>query len=277
MSLPSYNSILAALDAGKGQTLFWGKNSLSTGTGLPWSLWFVSGAPGTGSVAGTALDATQATKTTTGAIPFANAAGGEALRLVSLGGMAGTANAGRFMLVDRLLYYPGITISSGGSPVALTAGASIPRYTTGAGVMAFLEAAGSVTHSSGTMSLSYTNQDGTAGRTTEVVTYPTNPTQGRIAHGHGLFFPLQAGDTGIRSVQSITCSTTTSASSYTLVLCRPLGMLPIFTANACVEKDFVLQTPKFPEIKNDACLQWILWAAAGSTGYFEGEINLVSG
>jgi hypothetical protein len=277
MSLPSYNAILAALDAGKGQTTFWGKNSLSTGAGTPWSLWFQTGSPGTGSISGTALDATQATKSTTGAMPFSNAGGGDALRLVGISAMAGTALAGRFILVDRLLYYPGITISSGGSPVALTAGASIPRYTTGAGVMAFLEAAGSVTHSTGTMSLSYTNQDGTASRTTEVVTYPTNPTQGRIAHGHGPFFPLQAGDTGIRSVQSITCSTTTSASSYTLVLCRPLASIPVFTANAGIEKDLVLQTPKFPEIIDDACLQWILWAGAGSTGQFEGELNFVAG
>lgn len=276
MSLLSYDAILAALDAGAGQSIQWGKNTITTTAGFPWSLWFASGSPNTGVVTGAALTSAQASKTTGGAMPFTNAGGSDQLRLVSMSAMSNVGTLGILMLVDRLLYYPGITVGAT-SPIALTNSTTIPRYTTGAGTAVFLEVSANLTQSAGSFTMSYTNQAGTAGRTSESASYTANAIQGRLQHNHGLFAGLQNDDTGIRSVESITYTTTSSGGSMALVICKPLATIPLYTANAAVERDLVLNTPRFPEIKDDACLQWLLWAGNSSTGALAGDLFLVAG
>lgn len=276
MALVSYDSILAALDAGNGQSSFFSKNSISTGSSLPWSLWYATGAPGQGSVTGVALNSTQATKSTTGALPIVDAGGGSTLRLVSASGMSSVANQGMLVLVDRLLYYPGLQATTT-APIAMVASATIPRYTTGAGTRIFLEVSTTMTHGTGSVSMSYTNQAGTAGRTTVTTVYGSNQGQGRIQHDYGPFMGLQAGDTGVRSVESVTFSTTSSSGTMAIVICKPLMMLPLFSANAAVERDLVLNTPRFPIIVNDACLQWLIWSGASSSGIINGELAIVAG
>lgn len=63
---------------------------------------------------------------------------------------------------------------------------------------------------------SYTNSDGVAGRTTRAVNLTTQTVTGTIASTasatagcNGPFLPLQSGDSGVRSIQSVTFTSAT--------------------------------------------------------------------
>lgn len=278
MALNSYSAILAALAAGKGQTIEFGKSTFTTTANKPHTLWGATGMPGIGSYAGSASTSTAADGNTGGAMRFVNPGGGDILNLTGLGAVSnGTATPScHLLLVDRLLYYPGITPS--GALQSLTASATIPRYTTGAGTVAWCEVVGgTLTIASTTFTMTYTNQAGTGSRVSPSISVDSNPIVGRIPFAHGFFIPFQAGDTGVRSIESITFGAAGSVNTVTMVIGRVLARVPIFTQGAFVERDLVLQTPRFPEIKNDACLQFLVMAGQSSTGLVSGNVDAVAG
>lgn len=121
------------------------------------------------------------------------------------GGMDGTATT------------PQSTNLPGGSTAALT------RYTNGEGVMAGLVFWSSVGAITVTATVNYTNTAGTSGCTT-TLPFGTTGAPTRI-----IPIPLAAGDTGVRSVQSVTLSASTGAAgNFGLCLFKPLS---IFTVN----------------------------------------------
>jgi hypothetical protein len=156
------------------------------------------------------------------------------------------------------------------------------RYADGAGV----RMASIITSTSGSAPAStpvvhasdflYTNTTPTSGR---VVGAATNYTAGaaaavyagKIAHSgvaagnFAPFLPLQAGDTGVHSVQRYRLSTaytvaTTAVSA--LALLRPLATIPIVTAGVAGERNLVFQLPSLPRIYDDACIIPLFYAGA---------------
>lgn len=133
------------------------------------------------------------------------------------------------VLCDYLLYYPGLSLDVA-TTQTLTNSVSLPRYTSGVGVMAFivLTVGGSA---AGSCVLNYTNSDGTSGRTSQTVTGSlTNGIGFLIAQEatYGWMIPLQSGDIGIKSVESVTFSGSGAAGvKGALVLCRPLATISV--------------------------------------------------
>lgn len=135
---------------------------------------------------------------------------------------------------------------------------------------------------------SYTSTAGTPGRA-----FQGSPTMGaaadayatRILHSgnaagrYGAFLPLQAGDTGIRSIESFTLS---SGVAYTgsgvLALCvaEPLLDLTLPATGVWSERDLVNQLPSMPRIRDGACLAWLLFSAGATTNLspFTSSIDL---
>jgi hypothetical protein len=136
-----------------------------------------------------------------------------------------TFQSSSFILCDYLLYYPFIDGDSTETQ-ELTNSVSLPRFTSGSGVQAILVAQGSYVGNA-QVSITYTNQDGTPGRVsplfnTNTATFAaTLLTGGTIAGGSGPFIPLQSGDSGIRSVQSITFSSA-NGGICAIVLVKPI-------------------------------------------------------
>lgn len=86
---------------------------------------------------------------------------------------------------------------------------------------------------------------------------------GVAANNYGFFLPLQAGDTGIQSVQTFTLSTAyTTATTLTaaIVIVKPLGIIPIVSAGIVGERNFMTQIPSFPRIYDNACLNILQFA-----------------
>lgn len=73
--------------------------------------------------------------------------------------------------------------------------------------------AGAITNTT----MSYTNQAGTAGRTGTIGSFPATAVAGTAA-----FFQLAAGDTGIRSIQSVTLGTSYGGGAISVVVGRSI-------------------------------------------------------
>lgn len=168
-----------------------------------------------------------------------------------------------------------------------TAQVRTPRYSDGAGVQAFLVASTAGTAGAGTFQLTYTNATPTAGRTTpSTPALPTNtavsplltiPYSGTGAGKYGPFFPLAAGDTGIRNVANIIlASAGVTTGVYNLCLCKPLLTLPMTTVGVAAERDLVNQLPSLPRVYDGACLVWLIYAGAAipNNSAFYGHIDL---
>ncbi len=138
----------------------------------------------------------------------------------------------------------------------------LPRYMDGAGVqmMAVIVAAHGVTLTPFTVK--YTNQDGVSGRVTATALMSSQTVNGTIlTSGASTFWPdggpfltLQSGDTGVRSVESVTIGGAGDVGLFALVLVKPLATIGLFETTAASEKDFYLDGASLPEIKDDAYL-----------------------
>ncbi len=133
----------------------------------------------------------------------------------------------RMMLCDYLLYYPFVDTDAVGEQQDMVQTVSLPRYTDGKGVM-MMAVAQSAASTVGTFTVSYTNQDGVAGRTS-AVTYTKAVAGGgalvssttNVVAGSQPFIQLQAGDSGVRSVESVTFSAA-GGGLMAIVLVKPL-------------------------------------------------------
>lgn len=150
----------------------------------------------------------------------------------------------------------------------------LPRYTDGAGVQAFFVNSNATAMGAATpnLSLGYTNSSDTASRATPTV-LPIGKTaaanglilySGTGAGKYGPFMPLQAGDSGISSIQTIQNSTSYVSGEYAVVLCKPLLTMPITTLGVASERDLVNQVPSLPRIYDGACLTWLMYSGAAT-------------
>lgn len=159
------------------------------------------------------------------------------------------------MLVDMLNISGGLDATLTTAQTTNLPTAALTRYTSGAGVHAALVNHATVGGTAVTVTASYTNQAGTSGRTSTAVVFGGS---GLTAAGALVRLPLMAGDTGVRSVESVTLSGTTgSAGNFGVVLYRPLAMVfanDVEGANLidCVSTGRMVG--QFAEVENDACL-----------------------
>lgn len=141
----------------------------------------------------------------------------------------------------------------------------LPRHVDGAGVQLMPVVVAGQTGGQ-PFTVSYTNQDGVAGRTTTSVLMSTQFVNGTIlcsqnggaTYPHaGPFLPLQGSDSGVRSVQSVTIGGIGDAGLFALVLVKPLAGIGLFEITAASETDYLLDTATLPEIADDAYLNFI--------------------
>ena len=148
-------------------------------------------------------------------------------------------------LCDRLWhgggYSPTTTTAQTVNSVAWPA-RDIAGSTNGDGVFIILEirAAAGVAPGS-TATITYTNSSGTGSRTGTIVL----PSTASGSVGNIYFFGLQAGDTGVRSVQSLTLNTTLTSGTIGLAAIRVLALMPVSVNKKAYKEDgFTLGLPR---------------------------------
>lgn len=179
----------------------------------------------------------------------------------------------RLFLLDYLMYYPFVDMGTTDEQVLVNS-QSLTRYTDGENVqvMAVLVAPHGL--AGDTFLMSYTNSDGTAGRITPLHTMSTAIavngtllTTQQTGAGRSAFMTLQAGDTGVRSIQSVTCTGGTDVGLFTLVLVKPLMDWTIRGIDAPTEVDpFLTQGGRMPVVVDNAYLNFISCPNGSLTG-----------
>lgn len=245
-----------------------------TGTlvaGQPRSLWYLAGQPGAGS-AGSTLAGTALISPVTGQIPFTNT--GTANRNYIFRFVAACTQPGTLILADRLWHNGGYTITLNTAQTVNSVAwpaRDNNESTNGEGVILGLEVSGAVGAGTPTITIGYTNSGNTASRT------GVNTIATTASAAQGSFFPigLQAGDTGVRSVQNLTLSATWTSGTISLVAYRPLLMLELPVGNTSNAVDAI--TSGFPKMSENSVPFLIFIPSTTTTSNVTGSLVYTQG
>ena len=178
-------------------------------------------------------------------------------RLTMLGARINTSTYGAaaMMVVDLLNVNGGLNATLTTAQTTNLPTAALTRYTSGEGVMAGIVIYTIIGTTATTVTISYTNSAGVSGRTSTATTFG-----GGFYREIGVLLPipLQAGDTGIRSIESVTVTATTgTAGNFGVCMFKPLAMISLESATGAMPLDSVSTgciINSLCEIHPDACL-----------------------
>jgi hypothetical protein len=225
--------------------------------GRPASLWLYDGLPGAGVAPGAVAIPTVATA---GALGQVNPGGGRQKLLYSI--WATGLVAGTLILYDRLLHQSNLsgttataqTVQGTGSPTP-----ALTRYTNGIGNIVFAEIYTILGATTSSIVMSYTDQADNVTTSPSVLFGNTNYREVTRA----IMLPLASGDTGVKTVRTVTHATTGTAGAYGITIGHPLATLSAGSGSAGW-RDFTTGLPGIPEILTDACLAF-LWVPNNTT------------
>jgi hypothetical protein len=234
------------------------------GAGTFMSLWKGSGTPGAGSnpplfSAGSGYVPTDATP---GSWTWANNLATSLYGLDAWG-----ATAGQLILYDRVWACSGFnTTTTPGAQTIVTPGLPGRQNGNYAGLEAWGEVYTAPGATGANWTLAYTDDLGNA--STSVYAHPANAE----TVGQMFPFPLAAGDRGVQSVQSLTCSASSgTAGDIGITLMRRIISIPILPNSGLALDMFGVRLPPIPD---DACLALMVLCSTTSTGVIGGSISL---
>lgn len=232
------------------------KNSRAIVAGRTGTFWNL--APNAGA---TPTTAEAPTRTTTGALGQYNSSGTMRLAEVDLFAV----NANYMILADRLSHQGSLDGTVTTAQTTNLPTTALSRYTSGEGVMMGLEVHTAIGASAADVTVAYTNTANSG--STSVAT--TLGSTGFNAAGRFIIIPLQAGDIGVKSVQSVTLSVTTgTAGAFGVVLFKPLFVMPIYNVSSqpFTYSSALNMCGNMPIIPSDACLFLIACVNTNASG-----------
>lgn len=166
------------------------------------------------------------------------------------------------ILCDYLLFYPFVDEgSTDEQPMDNTQ--ALTRYVTGEGVQVMAVSVAGRTGGQ-TFRFTYTNSAGVSGRVSQTVIQNTAAANGNIVSSQnannlarGPFVPLQQGDTGVRSIESVQMISGPDVGLFSLVLVKPLAQMSIRGIDAPVEVNYFTDFGQLPVIADDAYLNFL--------------------
>lgn len=227
-------------------------------------------AVGTPGMAGRAL--TYSGESGAGFIDWRDPASGNKNYLVGFVGAA--SSTGSLWLVDLLWINTGIVVTTTTAQTVNSvafAARDKDDSTDGRGVLVAVLVTGATTNGSAitNMTMSYTNSAGTSGRTATIASFPATCTQGSI-----VFFQLQDGDLGVRSIQSITLGTSLVGGSVSLVALRKIAMTGAASAWIANPELSPAERGAGIGLSDDSCLLPMMRPSAATTINIDGCITI---
>lgn len=226
-------------------------------------------APGTPGINGRVTDGT--TSTDNGSIPIKNpAVGANYLTEVTMGSSVNHSH----LFFDVLWVNSGIAVTTTTAQAITTPtlpSRDINGATNGEGCMIAMLTTTANTNAAviSGATVSYTNSDGTAGRTATLSAIagsqiPATPVIGTI-----VWFNLQTGDKGVQSIQSITLGTSLGAGAVSLMIARDLANIGTSLVN--VQFTRKLSEPGV-RLFNGTCMLHCVLASGTTATFFNGEV-----
>lgn len=243
-------------------------------TGKWATFWAGSGTPVAGSYNATLAGVT-CSSSTTGAFNFTNPSSGNTyLAAMNASPSVASLTGGHLFLCDRLWHNGGFTITSNTAQTVTSA--TFPARdsnasTNGRDVMLALEVSAACGAAAPTITVSYTNDAGTSGRTATNWLATANSPAISTVYPIG----LQAGDRGVRSVQSLTLSASWVSGTINLVAYRLIGVLNFPPAPRLQVANDDIQTG-FQRIMDDSCL-YLMFAGTSAATTVVGSVTWAQG
>jgi hypothetical protein len=298
MAYTSLDDMTSELAAGKSYHSDWFKLSGANAyvAGNAYDLSCYAGVPIINAWTGTALNAQVPTEATGWGIYHGGNVSTDVKQILSAMGLVvgTTAAPGMLILVDVAMYYPGISLLST-SAQTMVNGTSLSRYTNGKGLRPYIVMTALTGNPAGTpvmdvsAGFNYRDQDDNdaifTGMALNFTTGGTAiPPVGKIVHCGpqanlpGPFLPLNAGDTGIKRVNSFklsTAYTTATVATAAIVLAKPILTLPLVGIGVPSERAFFAPSPLGTVIPDGACLSWLYFpgAATAANSTFFGSLD----
>jgi hypothetical protein len=265
MAIQSMDALVAALP---GQHFHLYKTTAATVVAANWhTLWDRPGRPGPGTLSiGNTTSGVIPTQATVGALTFTNAAGGQKTYLGRLSATSSVVCT--IELYDRV-WHAGSFSCAALTTFTLTGQPALTRFTTGEDVEIWLEINTAMAASATTVTVTYTNSQGVAGRTSGVNTL-TSFITGRMVP-----CALQAGDTGVQKIESVIVGGVTNTGTFNVVLVKALAevMVTVASGGAVVDPLGL----GLPEIPADACLALMAVSNTTNSGVPNIALNIVTG
>lgn len=239
------------------------KSSVTTTAGRLSNFWTAQAFPGSVPTTAAVCDLS-----TSGSLGQQNGLGTQRLAQVAVS----LGNSGYVIIADRLIHSGGLSGIETAEQSVNTP--SLTRYTDGVGVFACLDVYTSVGNTQQVATVSYTNQDGTSGRTG----YSIIGGSGFNVANRSLIISLQAGDSGVRSVESVTLAgSTATAGNFGVTLFKPIYFMPVPNLGA---QQFLFDSVltccgNMPIVQNDACLYYLVSSFTSSTGIYQSAIRFI--
>ena len=120
--------------------------------------------------------------------------------------------------------------------------------------------------------VSYTNSDGVSGRTATLSAIVGSQIPATPVIGTLIWFNLQAGDKGVRSIQSITLGTSLGGGAVSLMITRDVATIGTTIPNVNAQK--IIGTPGI-KLYNGTCLLHCNQASATTATFYAGELVIM--
>jgi hypothetical protein len=276
MAITSVAGVISGLRPPRYSIKSAGTNTLNSPAWL--TSWYLSGVPAA-ATANTSGLAGQALTSSTAAPPFTNPESGNTyLARIDRAGLI--TSTGTYlgqtilMLVDRMWENSGLnrTLTTAQTVNSVTWPArDINGTTNGAGVYLAVEISTAMGTGTPTITVSYTNSAGTSGRT------GTNIAAVTASSLAGVWYPigLQAGDVGVRSVQSVTFSATWgTAGVLHLVAYRPICLMDNVRLGSFNSSEDAV-TLAAPQLWDNTVLQPVHWTMDTSSQFGGRPITII--
>lgn len=270
MAITTRDGLIAAM-ANRQELTYFKSGARTTVAGIWFSMFDLAGNPGAGTLAGSSTAAGVVPDDTTAGMPGINAFGGGNKGYLDAIDF-GNSVACRYRLYDLLFkagayaFNANTTLASQPSYSArLPLSGGNPDYT---GLQIWIEAVTAFTGNQ-SIAVTYTNQAGTAGRTTGTIATGVAPTVGRM-----LQLPLQAGDTGVQKIESVVSSVATVGTFNVLVMRR------LWSGRVRVVNDGDTHGPDktgLPQIFDTSALYPIIATDSTASGVPELQVGVING
>ena len=226
-------------------------------------------APGTPGVNGRVTDGT--TSTDFGCLPIkAPGTGANYLTELTMGASVNHSH----LFFDVLWVNSGIVVTTTTAQAITTPtlpARDVNGTTNGEGCMIALLVTGTLTNAAAiaNSTVTYTNSDGTGSRTATLSAIAGSQIPATPVIGTMVWFNLQAGDKGVRSIQSITLATSLVTGSISLFIARDLANIGTSLVN--VQFTRKLSDPGV-RLYNGTCMLHCILASATTATFFNGEV-----
>ena len=119
--------------------------------------------------------------------------------------------------------------------------------------------------------VTYTNSDGVAGRTATLSAIVGSQIPATPVIGTLIWFNLQAGDKGVRSIQSVTLGTSLVTGSISMMITRDIATVGTVQPNINAPRTF---SDPGVRIWNNSCILHCILASAATATFFSGELTI---